>query len=132
MGQGKMALQAIRGERAPDEFTRLHRLFVEHLGIAVAFAWGASVYAAGYAPWVRNIRGLIDPFGRPESTASYLFVLPALMTAAWICVALGGNAFRRSQLFKNQSLEFGLAGVVAFAVFCVSVYRAVTAYSLGL
>ena len=127
-----MALQAIRGEGAPDQFSRLHRIFVEHLGLAVAFAWAASVYAANYAPWVRNIRGLIDPFGRPESTASYLFALPALMTAAWICVALGGETFRRSQLFKNQSIEFALAGAVAFAVFCMAVYRAVTAYSLGL
>ena len=127
-----MAIQAIRGDRAPDEFTRLHRIFVEHFGIAVGFAWAASAYAAAYAPWVRNIRGLIDPLSRPESTASYLFALPALMTAAWLCVALGANGLRNSRLFKNQSVEFGLAGSVAFAVFCMAVYRAVTAYSLGL
>jgi hypothetical protein len=132
MGQGNMALQAIRGERAPDDFTRLHRAFVEHLGIAVAFVWAASIYAAAYAPWVRNIRGLIDPFARTESTASYLFALPVLMTVAWLCAAFGAESFRRSQLFKNQSIEFGLAGLVAFAVFCMAVYRAVTAYSLGL
>jgi hypothetical protein len=35
-------------------------------------------------------------------------------------------------VFKSQSLEFGFAGIVAFAVFCMAVYRAVTAYSLGL
>ena len=127
-----MALQAIRGERAPDEFTRLHRIFVQHLALAVGFAWAASLYAAVYAPWVRNIRGLIDPLGRTESTASYLFALPALMAVAWICAALGGEAFRRSQVFKSQNVEFGLAGLVAFAVFCMAVYRAVTAYSLGL
>jgi hypothetical protein len=132
MGQGNMALQAIRGERAPDEFTRLHRLFIEHLGLAVGFAWAASLYASAYAPWVRNIRGLIDPFGRGESTASYLFAIPALMTVAWLCAAFGGEAFRRSRVFKNQNIEFGLAGLVAFAVFCMAVYRAVTAYSLGL
>jgi hypothetical protein len=127
-----MALQAIRGGRAPDEFSRLHRAFVEHLGLAVGFAWAACIYAAAYAPWVRNIRGLIDPLGRAESTASYLFALPALMTLAWICVALGGEGLRNSRVFKSQSLEFGLAGIVAFAVFCMAVYRAVTAYSLGL
>jgi hypothetical protein len=132
MGQGTMAFQAVRGERVPDEFSRLHRIFVEHLGLAVGFAWAASVYAAAYAPWVRNIRGLLDPFERPESTFSYLFVLPALMTVAWICAARGSETFRRSRLFRNQSIEFGLAGVVAFAVFCMAVYRAVTAYSLGL
>ncbi|NNM72954.1 hypothetical protein HJG44_11250 [Enterovirga sp. DB1703] len=122
----------MRGERAPDEFTRLHRIFTEHLGLAVGFAWAASAYAAAYAPWVRNIRGLIDPFARPESTASYLFALPALMTVAWLCLAFGGEAFRRTRVLKNQSLEFGLSGLVAFAVFCMAVYRAVTAYSLGL
>ncbi len=127
-----MTPQAIPSGRAPDDFTRLHRTFVEHLGIAVGLAWLASAYAAAYAPWVRNIRGLIDPFERPESTASYLFALPALMTAAWLCAAFGANAFRRSQLLKNQNVEFGIAALVAFAVFCVSVYRAVTAYSLGL
>jgi hypothetical protein len=127
-----MALQAIRGERAPDEFTRLHRLFVEHLGLAVGFAWAASLYAAAYAPWIRNIRGLLDPFGRAEGTASYLFALPALMTVAWLGLAFGGQAFRRSQVFKSQTVEFGFAGLVAFAVFCMAVYRAVTAYSLGL
>jgi hypothetical protein len=132
MGQGNMALQAVRGERAPDEFSRLHRMFVEHLGLSVGFAWAASLYAANYAPWVRNFRGLIDPLGRPESTASYLFAIPALMTVAWICAALGANVFRRSQLLKSQSAEFGVAGLVAFAMFCLAVYRAVTAYSLGL
>ncbi|MDB5559294.1 MAG: protein of unassigned function [Enterovirga sp.] len=127
-----MALQAIRGEHAPDEFTRLHRTFTQHFGLAVGFAWAASAYAAAYAPWVRNIRGLIDPFGRAEGTASYLFALPALMAAAWLCVALGSEGLRNSRLFKNQSVEFGVAGLVAFAVFCMAVYRAVTAYSLGL
>ncbi len=127
-----MALQAMRGGRATDEFTRLHRHFVEHLGLAVGFAWAASLYAAAYAPWIRNIRGLLDPLGRAEGTASYLFTLPVLMSVAWLSLAFGGQRFRRSQLFKNQTLEFGLAGLVAFAVFCMAVYRAVTAYSLGL
>jgi hypothetical protein len=127
-----MSLQAIRRGGAPDQFTRLHRLFVEHLALAVGFAWAASAYAAAYAPWVRNIRGLIDPFGRAESTASYLFALPVLMTAALLCVAFGSKGLRNSRVFKNQSVEFGFAGIVAFAVFCMAVYRAVTAYSLGL
>ena len=127
-----MALQAMRGGRATDEFTRLHRHFVEHLGLAVGFAWAASLYAAAYAPWIRNIRGLLDPLGRSEGTASYLFTLPVLMTIAWLSLAFGGKLVRRSQLFKNQTVEFGLAGLVAFAVFCMAVYRAVTAYSLGL
>lgn len=126
-----MALQAVRGERAPDEFSRLHRLFIEHLAIAIGFVWLASLYAAVHAPWVRNIRGLIDPAGRVESTGSFLFGLPLLMSAAWICAAFGADAMRRSRVLKNQSLEFGLAGLVAFAVFCMAIHRAVTAYLLG-
>ena len=44
-----------------DDYVRLHRLFTFHLGIAVSLAWMTSLYAALYAPWVRNIRPLIDP-----------------------------------------------------------------------
>ena len=43
------------------EFSRLHSLFTFHLGIAVTLSWMTSLYAALYAPWVRNIRPLIDP-----------------------------------------------------------------------
>lgn len=127
-----MSLQALGAKRAPDEFIRLHRMFTEHLALAVGLAWAISIYAAVYAPWVRNIRGLIDPTGRAEGTASYLFALPALMTFAWVCVTVGREGFRRSCVFKNLAVEFGFAGAVAFAVFCMAVYRAVTAYSLGL
>lgn len=127
-----MSIEVIRGKRAPDDFMRLHRMFTEHLALAVAFAWAASIYAAAYAPWVRNIRGLIDPLSRAEGTGSYLFALPALMTVAWLCMAFGREGFRRARVFKSLTVEFGIAGVVAFAVFCMAVYRAVTAYSLGL
>ncbi len=41
-----------------------------------------ALYAALHAPWVRNIRPLIDPsqVGRVESTWSFLFGFPAMLT----------------------------------------------------
>jgi hypothetical protein len=127
----QMALQAVRGARATDEFTRLHGLFVQHFGFATGFVWLAAIVAATQAPWVRNFRGLLDPMARAESTWSFLFALPVLMTAAWLCVLFGADTMRRGQLLKNQNLEFGLAGLVAFAVFCMAIHRAVVAFSLG-
>lgn len=117
--------------RLPDEFERLHRLFVEHLGIALALAWMTAAVAAVQAPWTRNIRGLIDPLGRPESTWSFLFALPIVMTIAWLAALFGADLMRRSQVFRNQLIEFGLAGLVAFAIFCLAISRAVTAISLA-
>ena len=46
---------------AADGFVRLHKVFTFHLGVAVGLAWMTALYAALYAPWVRNIRPLIDP-----------------------------------------------------------------------
>ena len=43
------------------QFSKFHSLFVFHLGIAVALAWLTSFSASFYAPWVRNIRPLLDP-----------------------------------------------------------------------
>lgn len=126
-----MARQATYGGDAPDRFARLHRSFVEHLGYAVVFAWATTAVAAWHAPWVHNIRGLIDPLARVESTGSYLFALPLVMTLALAVVACGGETMRRAQLLQNQAVEFGLAGVAAFAVFCMAIDRAVVAYLLG-
>ena len=114
-----------------DEFGRLHRVFVQHLTMAVGFAWAASLVAALHAPWVRNIRGLIDPAGRVESTTSFLFGVPLLMTAALLCTVYGADALRRGQVLKSAAAEFALAGAVAFAVFCLAIHRAVVAYGLG-
>ncbi len=127
-----MALQAIGGGRAPDEFSRLHRLFVQHFTMAVGFAWLASAVAAIHAPWVRNIRGLIDPAGRVESTFSFLFGVPVLMTAALLCAAFGADVLRRSAVVKNQQVEFAVAGAAVLAVFVLAIHRAVTACLLGL
>ena len=114
-----------------NEFARLHRAFVQHLTMAVGFAWFASLYAALHAPWVRNIRGLMDPTGRIESTPSYLFLLPTLMTAALLVAAAKPDLLRRSQMLKSAAAEFAFAGAVAFAVFCMAIHRAVAAYMLG-
>ena len=116
-----------------DEFARLHGLFVFHFGVAVSLAWLSSLYAACHAPWVRNIRALIDPSPsvQVESTGAFLFGLPLLMTFAWLSLAFGGDLLRRMQTIKNQSAEFALAGAAAFAVFYMAVERAVTATLLG-
>ena len=116
-----------------DEFTRLHKLFTFHLGVAVALAWMTALYAALYAPWVRNIRPLIDPMsvGRVESTWSFLFGFPVVLTVAWIMVFFAGDMLRHFRILKNQSVEFAIAGAVAFAVFYMAIDRAVTALLLG-
>ena len=116
------------------EFSRLHNLFTFHLGIAVALAWLTSLYAAFYAPWVRNIRPLIDPtnVGPVESTWSYLFIFPVVLTAAWLISIYGQKALSQFRLLRNQVIEFGIAAVVAFAMFYLSIDRAVAAMLIGM
>lgn len=126
-----MQKQLTLGRRSTDEFMRLHRMFVEHLGYAVGLSWLAAATAAAHAPWLRNIRGLIDPASRAESTASFLFALPILLTLGWAVAVFCADAMRRSQVLKSASAEFALAGCAAFAVFCMAIDRAVTAFLLG-
>ncbi|GJE43817.1 hypothetical protein [Methylobacterium soli] len=119
---------------ARDDFSRLHRIFTFHLGVAVGLAWMTTLYASCYAPWVRNIRALLDPagLGRVESTLSFLFVMPAVLTVAWLSVYFGREVMRRSQTLSNLTLEFAAAAVVAFGVFYLSIDRAVAALYIGL
>ena len=116
------------------EFSRLHNLFTFHLGIAVTLAWLTSLYAAFYAPWVRNIRPLLDPTnaGPVESTWSYLFIFPVVLTTAWLISIFGQSVFAKFRLLKNQAIEFGIAAAVAFAMFYLSIDRAVAAMLLGM
>jgi len=116
-----------------DAFSRLHRVFIFHLGVAVALAWMTALYAALYAPWVRNIRPLLDPteLGQVESTGAFLFGMPLVLTLAWAAALFGRNLLRRASLLRNQAVEFGIAAAVAFALFYVSVDRAVAAILLG-
>lgn len=116
------------------EFSRLHNLFTFHLGIAVTLSWLTSLYAAAYAPWVRNIRPLLDPanVGTVESTWSYLFIFPVVLTTAWLITIFGQNIFARFRVMKNQAIEFGVAAIVAFAMFYLSIDRAVAAMLLGM
>ena len=116
-----------------DDFARLHKLFVFHLGVAVSLAWMTALYAAVYAPWVRNIRPLIDPasVGRVESTWSFLFGCPVILSIAWVMAFFAGDVLRRFRLLKNQGIEFAIAGVVAFVIFYMAIDRAVTALLLG-
>lgn len=120
-------------EDETDGFTRLHRLFTFHLGIAVSLAWMTSLYAAAYAPWVRNIRPLIDPMnvGQPESTWSFLFALPVVLTISWLLIVVGREMLREMRMLRNQIAEFAIAGLVAFGLFYMSIDRAVTALLLG-
>ena len=121
-------------EDEADDYGRLHRLFTFHLGIAVSLAWMTSLYAALYAPWVRNIRPLIDPrnAGHVESTWSFLFAMPVVLTTAWLITIFGRDLLRELRMLKNQTVEFGIAAIVAFALFYLSIDRAVTAMLLGL
>jgi hypothetical protein len=116
------------------EFSRLHTLFTFHLGIAVTLSWLTSLYAALYAPWVRNIRPLIDPsnVGPVESTWSYLFIFPVVLTTAWLISIFGQNLFAQFRIFKNQIIEFAFAAMVAFGMFYLSIDRAVAAMLIGM
>jgi hypothetical protein len=108
-------------------------MFTFHLGIAVSLAWMTSLYASLHAPWVRNIRPLIDPAdaGQVESTWSFLFAMPVVLTAAWLMTVFGRDILRHLRLLRNQIVEFGIAGAVAFVIFYISIDRAVTAMLLG-
>ncbi|MGC5780409.1 hypothetical protein [Methylobacterium sp. NFXW15] len=117
---------------AHDDFSRLHKAFAFHLGMATALSWVTALYVAAYAPWVRNIRALIDPTGgldRVESTVSYLFAMPAVLALAWISIVVGRESLRRAQTLSNVAVEFAAAAVVAFGVFYLSIDRAVTVLS---
>lgn len=120
-------------DESADDFLRLHRVFTFHLGVAVTLAWMTSLYASLYAPWVRNIRPLIDPMsvGQVESTWSFLFALPVVLTAAWLLSVFGRDILRELRVMRNQIVEFGVAGAVSFAIFYMSIDRAVTAMLLG-
>jgi hypothetical protein len=115
------------------EFNRLHSLFTFHLGVAVGLSWLTSLYASLYAPWVRNIRPLINPAdaGQVESTWSFLFIFPVVLTIAWLLSIFGHNTLRQLQMLKNQTIEFAIAGVVSFVVFYLSIDRAVAAMLIG-
>ena len=116
-----------------DRFTRLHKAFTFHLGVAASLAWMTALYAALHAPWVRNIRPLIDPsqIGRVESTWSFLFGFPAILTVAWVMVYMGRDMLRHFRLMKDQTVEFAIAAAVAFFIFYMSIDRAVAAILLA-
>ena len=120
-------------DESSDSFARLHKVFVFHLGVAVSLAWLTALYAALYAPWVRNIRPLLDPsnLGRVESTWSFLFGMPVVLTVAWVMAFFAGDLMREFRLLKNQTAEFAIAGAVAFGLFYVAIDRAVAALLLG-
>ncbi|HEY8564970.1 MAG TPA: hypothetical protein VIL65_05680 [Beijerinckiaceae bacterium] len=117
-----------------DDFNRLHRAFTYHLGIATGLAWLTALYAALYAPWVRNIRPLLDPsqVGRVESTWSFIFGMPVVLAVSWVVIFAGRDMLRHFKVMRNQNLEFALAGAAAFAIFYMAIDRAVAAMLLGL
>ena len=120
-------------DESSDSFARLHKVYVFHLGVAVGLAWLTALYAALYAPWVRNIRPLLDPanVGKVESTWSFLFGMPTVLTIAWAIAFFAGDLLREFRLLRNQRVEFALAGAVAFGLFYVAIDRAVAALLLG-
>ncbi len=120
-------------DETSDRYARLHKLFVFHLGVAVSLAWITALYAALYAPWVRNLRPLLDPtnLGKVESTWSFLFGMPMVLTVAWVMVFFAGDLLREFRVLKNQTMEFAIAGAVAFGLFYIAIDRAVAALLLG-
>ena len=116
-----------------DAFSRAYGLFTFHLGVAVALAWMTALYAALYAPWVGDIRSLLGSWqpGSVESTGSFLFGMPFLLTLAWVVALFGGDLLRRARLGRSRALEFGIATAIAFAIFYVGIERAVAAILLG-
>ena len=121
-------------EETDSDFVRLHRIFTFHLGVAVSLSWMTSLYAAIYAPWVRNIRPLIDPTsGRPGREHLVLPVRDAGRPhAAWLWSCSAVTCCAAAHDDANQVVEFGIAGAVAFALFYLSIDRAVAAMVLGL
>ena len=118
---------AVRRQEAPDAFGRLHGLFVRHFGFAVLFSFGFAGFAATQAPWTRNLRGLIDPAARPESTAAFLFGLPLLLAIGWLTALVGVDLFRRTTMVRHPAIEFAVAGVAVLIVFALSIQRGVAA-----
>jgi hypothetical protein len=119
----------VRSDSSDAEFSRLHRLFQFHFGIATTLAWITSAVAAFHAPWVRDIYHFIDPMGpwKPESTGSYLFGFPLLMSVAWLACLLARDILFDMRLRGHLKTEFAVAGSVAFLMFYLSIERAVTA-----
>jgi hypothetical protein len=116
-----------------DAFSRVHGVFTFHLGVAVALAWMTALYAALHAPWVRDIRSLLDSWGpgSVESTGSFLFGMPVLLTLAWVLAVFGRDLLRRARLGRSRAVEFAIAAAVAFGIFYVGVERAVAAILLS-
>ena len=69
--------------------------------------------------------------GRVESTWSFLFGFPAILTVSWIMVFAGRDMLRHFRLMKSQTAEFAVAAVVAFAIFYMAIDRAVAAILLA-
>jgi hypothetical protein len=46
-------------------------------------------------------------------------------------IVFGEGLLREMRVFKNQAIEFGIAGAVAFTLFYLSIDRAVAALLLG-
>lgn len=115
-----------------DAFSRLHEVFTFHLGVAVALAWMTALYAAFHAPWVGDIRSLLDPTqaGRVESTGSFLFGLPLVLAVAWVATLFGRDRLPRTRI-GSQGVAFGFAAAIAILIFYLGVDRAVAAILLG-
>jgi hypothetical protein len=119
----------VRSDSGLDEFVRLHRLFQHHFGIATSLAWASALVAAWHTPFVRDIHNLIDPLGpwRAESTESYLFGFPLMMTFAWVSSFLARDLLYALRLPRHVKAEFAAAAAVGFLMFYLSIERAVTA-----
>jgi hypothetical protein len=122
----------VRTDQSASEFLRLHKAFILHFGAATVLAWLTSLYASFHAPWVRNLAFLIDPSSyKVESTWTYLFGFPLLMTVAWVAVLLARDMLFATRLRGHLIAEFAVAGAVGFLMFYLAVDRAVAALRLA-
>ncbi|KAA2241052.1 hypothetical protein [Salinarimonas soli] len=122
----------VRTDQTAAEFVRLHKAFILHFGAATVLAWATALYAGFHAPWVRNLAFLIDPSSyKVESTWSYLFGFPLLMTVAWVAVLLARDMLFATRLRGHLVAEFAVAGAVGFLMFYLAIDRAVAALRLA-
>ena len=88
-----------------DDYARLHRLFTFHLGIAVSLSWMTSLYAAIYAPWVRNIRPLIDPMNDAKRSGFNPMSIPFVDNGLSIVTAENADDFYWDKYLKRRGTK---------------------------
>ena len=120
----------------PDDLRRLHRLINAATGLMAVVAWAMAAWAASKAPWVADLYHLINPGAappRPESTATYLFWYPGVLTMLFVLGRFAPDAVLSAGV-QDRRVQVGtvLTGAAFTLIFLgISLFRAVAAASLG-